>query len=239
MDEGLAISEYTALPPRLTMLSRRSLVLYPYQIYKARLSGSHAVTLLAAALQEKGEEPQPPRTARPRTQRSNAVVNRASSADLGYLSRISRQIGLEAYVVVNSARQVGSVTAQVDGVIVDNRDWETYAEPQDGGRALGVLSSKEFEEVRVVGCGGSESDEAERGSVSERVLPLLTRVFSSQFMASQEARPAVLVQGGVGRVGGGQDYLSELERLGVDAVIVGRGMVDKVKVGEKGEVVFI
>ena len=73
-DWGGSLEDVSLLPSPDTPVLATSLILYPYQIYKARLSGCSAVTLLAAALQEK---------------------------DLGYLTRIARQIGLEAYVVVN------------------------------------------------------------------------------------------------------------------------------------------
>ena len=58
-----------------------------------------------------------------------------------------------------------------------------------------------------------------------------------EFIKGQEEDPAVIVQGGVGSVGGGDEYVSLLEGMGVDAVIVGRGMVDKVKIAEDGGVI--
>jgi len=95
------------------------LVLYPYQLYKLRLAGADAVTLLAGALAEK---------------------------DLRYLTKIAKSLGLGVFVSVTTEVQVEAVTevlddASVDGLILSNRDLEIFLVDEIGQQVLGLLDS--------------------------------------------------------------------------------------------------
>eukprot|EP00550_Attheya_septentrionalis_P012991 CAMPEP_0198306318 /NCGR_PEP_ID=MMETSP1449-20131203/58353_1 /TAXON_ID=420275 /ORGANISM="Attheya septentrionalis, Strain CCMP2084" /LENGTH=524 /DNA_ID=CAMNT_0044008869 /DNA_START=1045 /DNA_END=2616 /DNA_ORIENTATION=+ len=110
------------LPPILAS----DLLLYPYQLYKLRLAGADAVTLMVGALAGK---------------------------DLLYLSKIAGGIGFQTLAVVTSEVQIRSVTQLAPGgitaLVISNRELENFAFDESGEQALKLLKSDALAEFRT------------------------------------------------------------------------------------------
>lgn len=94
------------------------LLLYPYQLYKLRLAGADAVTLVVAALESK---------------------------DLLYLTRIAKTIQLQVVASVTSEVQINKLSelesGSISALVISNRDMETFDFDISGGQALALLQS--------------------------------------------------------------------------------------------------
>ncbi len=94
------------------------LLLYPYQLYKLRLAGADAVTLVVAALESK---------------------------DLLYLTKIAKTIQLQVVASVTSEVQVNLLSelesGSISALVVSNRDLETFDFDISGDQALMLLQS--------------------------------------------------------------------------------------------------
>jgi indole-3-glycerol phosphate synthase len=128
------------------------LLLYPYQLYKLRLAGADAVTLVVGALESK---------------------------DLLYLTKIARTIQLQVVASVTSKIQISMLSeleaGSIAALVVSNRDLETFDFDSSGSQALSLLQSdaiasfreKNGEEVpvliegRVGIVGGADGDKVE------------------------------------------------------------------------------
>ena len=128
------------------------LLLYPYQLYKLRLAGADAVTLVVGALESK---------------------------DLLYLTKIARTIQLQVVASVTSKVQISMLSeleaGSIAALVVSNRDLETFDFDSSGSQALSLLQSdaiasfreKNGEEVpvliegRVGIVGGADGDKVE------------------------------------------------------------------------------
>lgn len=114
-DEGVVV------PPILAS----DLLLYPYQLYKLRLAGADAVTLVAAALADK---------------------------DLLYLTKIASSLQLQTLVAVTSEVQLRAVAklapGSIHGIIVSNRELEDFSFDMTGEQALSLLRSEALQEVK-------------------------------------------------------------------------------------------
>lgn len=136
-----------SMPPILAS----DLLLYPYQLYKLRLAGADAASLLAAALEEK---------------------------DLLYLTKIANSLQLETLITVTSRVQLKALSSlpKLDGVIISNRDLEDFNHDISGKQAISLLESKELQLLRekhpnllvlaegrlgVIGDDGNEYESAE------------------------------------------------------------------------------
>ncbi len=109
------------VPPVLAI----DLILYPYQLYKLRLAGADAVSLIAGALAAK---------------------------DLLYLSKIAASLQFQVFVKVTSEVQMRAVMAlekgSIHGLIFSNRLLEDYMYDLTGAQALSLLKSDTFEELK-------------------------------------------------------------------------------------------
>ena len=101
------------------------LILYPYQLYKLYLAGADAVTIVAAALEDK---------------------------DLIYLAKIAKTLKMQTVLTVTSEVQLKSVTklpsGSVDCVVVSNRILEDFTFDMTGDQALSLLKSSAMTEFR-------------------------------------------------------------------------------------------
>lgn len=101
------------------------LLLYPYQLYKLRLAGADAVTLLVGALEGK---------------------------DLSYLTKIARTVQLQVVASVTSEVQISRLNelgaGSVVALVVSNRDLESFGFDVSGGQALGLLGSEALASFR-------------------------------------------------------------------------------------------
>ncbi|GAX10963.1 indole-3-glycerol phosphate synthase [Fistulifera solaris] len=109
------------VPPVLAM----DLILYPYQLYKLRLAGADAISLIAGALAAK---------------------------DLLYLSKIAASLQFQVFVKVTSEVQMRAVMTlekgSIHGLIFSNRLLEDYMYDLTGAQALSLLKSDTFEELK-------------------------------------------------------------------------------------------
>lgn len=103
------------------------LILYPYQLYKMRLAGADAVTLVAGALPKK---------------------------DFTYLIKIASSLQLQTLASVNSEVQLNLLAdlpaGTIGGVIVSNRELEDFSFDMSGEQALRLLKSSAMVRVREV-----------------------------------------------------------------------------------------
>lgn len=93
------------------------LILYPYQLYKLRLAGADAVTLIVGAF---------------------------TSKDLLYLSKIAKSLNMDVIASVTSEVQMDALTnlgSGNGGIAVSNRDLETFGFDVSGEQALDLLKS--------------------------------------------------------------------------------------------------
>lgn len=101
------------------------LLLYPYQLYKLRLAGADAVTLVVGALESK---------------------------DLLYLTKIASTIQLQVVASVTSEVQINMLSklgaGSIAAIIVSNRDLETFDFDQSGSQALSLLQSDAMRSFR-------------------------------------------------------------------------------------------
>ena len=101
------------------------LLLYPYQLYKLRLAGADAVTLVVGALEPK---------------------------DLLYLTKISATLGMQILASVSSDAQIRSISSLAPGSVValslSNRDMEDFSFDMTGERALSMLRGDALAEFR-------------------------------------------------------------------------------------------
>jgi indole-3-glycerol phosphate synthase len=116
------MSEDGVIAPRILA---SDLILYPYQLYKLRLAGADAVSLIAEAL---------------------------ASKDVLYLTKIASSIQLQALVTVTSEVQIDRATAvpvgYLDGIIVSNRQLEDFSLNESGEQALSLLKSESLKKLR-------------------------------------------------------------------------------------------
>ena len=101
------------------------LLLYPYQLYKFRLAGADAVTLVVGALESK---------------------------DLLYLTKIASTIQLQVLASVTSEVQIEMLTklapGSIQALVVSNRDLETFDFDDSGEQALSLLKSEVLKTFR-------------------------------------------------------------------------------------------
>lgn len=100
------------------------LILYPYQLYKLRLAGADAVTL---------------------------VVGSLASKDLLYLTKIAATLKMDVVASVTSDVQLRSLmkcAKDIAAVSVSNRDLETFSFDETGLQALSLLKSDAMNELR-------------------------------------------------------------------------------------------
>jgi indole-3-glycerol phosphate synthase len=94
------------------------LLLYPYQLYKLRLAGADAVTLVVGALESK---------------------------DLLYLTKIAKTTQMQVVASVTSEVQINMLsklgTGSIAALVVSNRDLETFDFDSSGAQALSLLQS--------------------------------------------------------------------------------------------------
>jgi indole-3-glycerol phosphate synthase len=109
------------VPPVLAM----DLILYPYQLYKLRLAGADAISLIAGALAAK---------------------------DLLYLSKIAASLQFQVFVKVTSEVQMRAVMVlekgSIHGIIFSNRLLEDYMYDLTGNQALSLLRSDTFKKLK-------------------------------------------------------------------------------------------
>ncbi|EJK47995.1 hypothetical protein THAOC_33249, partial [Thalassiosira oceanica] len=119
--EDITRGDGVATPPILAS----DLLLYPYQLYKLRLAGADAVSLVVGAVEQK---------------------------DLLYLTKIASTVGLQVVASVTTEVQVGMLNllspGSVAAVVVSNRDLETYEFDTTGDQALRLLGSDELAAFR-------------------------------------------------------------------------------------------
>eukprot|EP00584_Thalassiosira_punctigera_P005215 CAMPEP_0172539264 /NCGR_PEP_ID=MMETSP1067-20121228/10493_1 /TAXON_ID=265564 ORGANISM="Thalassiosira punctigera, Strain Tpunct2005C2" /NCGR_SAMPLE_ID=MMETSP1067 /ASSEMBLY_ACC=CAM_ASM_000444 /LENGTH=1050 /DNA_ID=CAMNT_0013324915 /DNA_START=135 /DNA_END=3287 /DNA_ORIENTATION=- len=113
--ESLNTDDGVVAPPVLAS----DLLLYPYQLYKLRLAGADAVTLVAGALESK---------------------------DLLYLTKIAKTVQLQVVASVTSEVQIDMLTklgaGSIVAMVVSNRDLETFDFDDSGEQALSLLRSE-------------------------------------------------------------------------------------------------
>lgn len=101
------------------------LLLYPYQLYKLRLAGADAVTLVVGALESK---------------------------DLLYLTKIASTIQLQVVASVTSEVQIEMLSklgaGSIVALIVSNRELETFDFDDSGEQALSLLNSDAMKSFR-------------------------------------------------------------------------------------------
>ena len=116
-----AAAEGVAAPPVLAS----DLLLYPYQLYKLRLAGADAVTLVVGALEGK---------------------------DLAYLTKIASTVQLQVVASVTSEVQLSRLTAlgagSIAALVVSNRDLATFGFDESGEQALTLLRSAALQSFR-------------------------------------------------------------------------------------------
>lgn len=98
------------------------LLLYPYQLYKLRLAGADAVSLVGGAL---------------------------ASKDLKYLIKIASSLQLQTLVTVASEVQIRAlmdISEGIDGLIITNRELEDFSFDMTGEQALRLLKSDALKE---------------------------------------------------------------------------------------------
>ena len=102
------------------------LLLYPYQLYKLRLAGADAVTLVVGALAPK---------------------------DLLYLMKIAKSLQIQTLLSVTTEVQLGSLVDVDPGtfsaIVVSNRNLEDFAVDESGEQALKLLQSEAMQSVRA------------------------------------------------------------------------------------------
>ena len=94
----------------------KEFIIYPYQIYQARIHGADAVLLIAAILSDK---------------------------DLGYFTRIVKALGMTALVEVHTAEELSRVLTleSVNVIGVNNRNLEDFSVSLDTTRDLLKLAA--------------------------------------------------------------------------------------------------
>jgi len=101
------------------------LLLYPYQLYKFRLAGADAVTLVVGALESK---------------------------DLLYLTKIASTIQLQVIASVTSEVQIEMLSklgpGSIHALVVSNRELETFDFDDSGEQALSLLKSEALQSFR-------------------------------------------------------------------------------------------
>ena len=101
------------------------LLLYPYQLYKLRLAGADAVTLVVGALESK---------------------------DLLYLTKIAKTSQLQVVASVTSEVQVNMLNkldaGSIVSMVISNRDLETFGFDNTGKQALDLLKSEAIASFR-------------------------------------------------------------------------------------------
>ncbi|KAG7357012.1 indole-3-glycerol phosphate synthase [Nitzschia inconspicua] len=117
--------ENMSIPPAILA---SDLILYPYQLYKLRLAGADAVTLLVGSLATK---------------------------DLVYLIKIAKSVQMQSLLTVTSTAQLENLNqsvaaGSVDGLIVSNRNLEDYSFDMTGLQALSILQSEEMKTFRNI-----------------------------------------------------------------------------------------
>ncbi|GMH92756.1 hypothetical protein TrVE_jg12071 [Triparma verrucosa] len=135
--------------PNLPLLAS-DLIIYPYQIYKLRMSGADAINLVAAA---------------------------STPKDILYSAKIGKSLGLQVCVCVNSVAQFKKLenldAGVIDAISCSNREWEDMSLDATGQRAIGILKSAELKTLRekhpdlVVLIEGGVSTEAYLDEVAE------------------------------------------------------------------------
>ena len=116
------------------------LVLYLYQLYKLRLAGADAVLLLAGALAEK---------------------------DLRYLTKIAKSLGLGVFVTVTTEAQMEAMTEFLDGLILSNRDLETFLVDETGKQVPDLLDGDAMKAWREKFVGGKVLVEGRVGAIGD------------------------------------------------------------------------
>ena len=110
--------------PDLPLLAS-DLILYPYQIYRLRMSGADAINLIAAA---------------------------STTKDILYSAKIAKSLGLQVCVCVNSVAQFKKLELLDAGVIeaisCSNREWEDMSLDVGGKRAVEILGSEELARLK-------------------------------------------------------------------------------------------
>jgi indole-3-glycerol phosphate synthase len=110
--------------PGLPVLAS-DLLLYPYQLYKLRLAGADAVTIIVGALEGK---------------------------DLLYLTKIARTVQLQVVASVTTKVQISMLNmlnaGSIVALVISNRDLETFDFDNSGRQALALLQSEELKTFR-------------------------------------------------------------------------------------------
>ena len=110
--------------PGLPVLAS-DLLLYPYQLYKLRLAGADAVTIIVGALEGK---------------------------DLLYLTKIARTVQLQVVASVTTKVQISMLNmlnaGSIVALVISNRDLETFDFDKSGRQALMLLQSEELKTFR-------------------------------------------------------------------------------------------
>jgi indole-3-glycerol phosphate synthase len=110
--------------PGLPVLAS-DLLLYPYQLYKLRLAGADAVTIIVGALEGK---------------------------DLLYLTKIARTVQLQVVASVTTKVQISMLNmlnaGSIVALVISNRDLETFDFDGSGRQALTLLQSEELKTFR-------------------------------------------------------------------------------------------
>ena len=115
VSESLDSGDGVVSPPVLAS----DLLLYPYQLYKLRLAGADAVTMVVGALESK---------------------------DMFYLTKIASTINLQVIASVTSEVQIDMLSklgaGSISALVVSNRDLETFDFDNSGEQALSLLKSE-------------------------------------------------------------------------------------------------
>ncbi|MGD1855667.1 MAG: indole-3-glycerol phosphate synthase TrpC [Leptolyngbyaceae cyanobacterium] len=103
----------------------KEFIIYPYQLYQARIHGADAVLLIAAVLSDK---------------------------DLGYFIRITKALGMTALVEVHTAEELDRVLAldSVQVIGVNNRNLEDFSVSLDTTRTLLAQASAHSRADKIV-----------------------------------------------------------------------------------------
>ncbi|MEM1252936.1 MAG: indole-3-glycerol phosphate synthase TrpC [Cyanobacteria bacterium P01_H01_bin.21] len=103
----------------------KEFIIYPYQIYQARLNGADAVLLIAAILSDK---------------------------DLGYFIRIAKALGMTALVEVHTAEELDRMLAidHVDVLGINNRNLEDFSVSLDTTKTLLAQASDHLRANQIV-----------------------------------------------------------------------------------------
>lgn len=120
--DGASSEDGVVVPP----IMASDLLLYPYQLYKMRLAGADAVTMVAAALAAK---------------------------DLMYLTKIAQALNMQALLSVTSTTQIKALgiiaEGGIAGLVVSNRELEDFSFDMTGQQALKLLQSEELAAFRA------------------------------------------------------------------------------------------